>query len=55
MSVTNEAESEPSGESMDASTMAASMTPRSTSGIAVRMKNGKISSGRGSPAVGCWA
>ena len=37
------------GESMEASTMALSMRPRrSSSGMAVRMKCGKISSGRGS-------
>ena len=35
MSVTNEAASEPSGESMDASTMALSMRPRSTGGMTV--------------------
>ncbi len=55
MSVTKEAASEPSGESMDASTMAVSMRPRSSSGMAVRMKKGKISSGRGSPDAGCCA
>ena len=55
MSVTKEAESEPSGESIEASTMAVSMSPRKSSGMAVRMKNGKISSGRGSAADGCWA
>jgi hypothetical protein len=33
MSVTNEAASDPSGESIEASTMALSMRPRSTGGI----------------------
>ena len=55
MSVTNDAASDPSGESMEASTMAVSMRPRSTSGMAERMKKGKISSGRGRPDVGCCA
>src|SRR3990172_6293506 len=50
MSVRREGASEPGGESMDASTMAVSMRPRRSSGMAVRMKNGKISSGRGADA-----
>jgi hypothetical protein len=55
MSVTNEAEREPNGESIDASTMAVSMMPRRITGMAVRMKKGKISSGRGRVTPGCWA
>jgi hypothetical protein len=35
MSVTNDADSEPSGESIDASTIADSMRPRRTGGTAV--------------------
>ena len=55
MSVTNEAESEPSGESIDASTMAESMRPRRTAGIACRTKCGRISSARDTESCGCWA
>ena len=53
MSVTNDAASDPSGESMDASTMAASMRPRSAAGITCWTKWGRISSARGtgSPAL----
>src|SRR4029450_9058127 len=53
MSVTNEAEREPKGGSIDASTMAVSMIPRRITGMAVRMKKGKISAGRGRGRPGC--
>ena len=55
MSVTNDAESEPSGESIDASTMAASIRPRSSPGIAWPTKYGNTSSLRAIAGAPCWA
>ena len=55
MSVTNDEASAPSGESMDASTMALSMSPRSTAGIACWTKCGRIASGRDTGRAGCCA
>ena len=48
MSATKDVAREPRGESMEARTIALSISPRMSSGMAVRMKWGKISSGRGS-------
>ena len=55
MSVTNDAESEPSGESMDASTMAASMRPRRNAGMAWPTKYGNTSSFREMAGAPCCA